>query len=235
MERAREDAVIAALNDLEQGHTIEEILDRYPQHEAELRPILETATGLSGLQSAPSNEARRASRQRLLAEAQRLRVGSHRENSRPRWQQFFYSFASFALVLVLLGAIVIPAADDAIPGDILYPVKRSAESVQLFLAPAHEKEELLAEFVEERNHEVYEMVELGRDGEAGYVGIIKAIGPDYWEIGRITANIDDSTVITGEPEVGARVEAHCLVRDGEVIAESLTVLESAQEMRPATP
>lgn len=234
MHGALENVIVAALDELEQGQTVEEILDRYPQKKAELRPILETASGLTALESTPSPESRNASRQAFLAEAARLRESSPAgDRSMPRWRRIFYSFASFALFLLLLGVIVIPPSADAIPGDILYPVKRSAESAQLLLASPAEEETLRAEYEEERNREVYQMLEIGRDGRAGYIGIVKEITAEHWKIGNITAHIEESTVITGEPEVGARVEAHCLVQDREVIAETLTVLEPADRLLPA--
>lgn len=235
MDGALENAIIVALDELEQGHSVEEIMERYPQERAELRPILETATGLATLESTPSHEARSASRREFLAEAARLREASSPERPIPPWRRFFYSFASLALFLVLLGVIVIPPSADAIPGDLLYPVKRSAEAAQLILAPPSEEESLRAEFERERNHEVYEMLEIGREGRAGYVGIVKEMTPDHWKIGNITARITESTVIKGDPEVGARVEAHCLVKDREVIAETLDVLEPADRLVPADP
>lgn len=233
MEGPLEDIIIAALDDLDQGHGVDEILSRYPQMREELRPILETAARLSALTVRPSPEARNASRRRFLSQAERLRQNGPAGNAPPPWRRFVYAFASFAVFLALLGVILIPPSGDAIPGDILYPVKRSAESVQLYLAPDEEKASLLETYENERNREVYEMLEIGRDGRAGYVGIVKAIGPDRWEIGRITAHIDEFTEINGDPQVGARVEAHCLIKDGQVTAESLTVLEPPAEIGPA--
>lgn len=233
MDGALENVIVAALDELEQGHTVEEILERYPQKRVELRPILETASGLTALEATPSPDARNASRREFLTEAARLREASGPKRSVPPWRRFFYSFASFALFLMLIGVIVIPPSSEAIPGDLLYPVKRGAEATQLLLAAPAEEEMLRAEFEEERNHEVYQMLEIGREGRAGYVGIVKEIAPDRWKIGNITAHINESTVIKGDPEVGARVEAHCLVKDRQVIAETLEVLEPADRLAPA--
>lgn len=235
MDGALENIIIDALDELEQGNNVEEILERYPRQSADLRPILETATGLNLMEATPSPDARSASRREFLAEAARLRDDSRAERPLPRWRRFFYSFASFAIFLMLLGVIVLPPSAEAIPGDLLYPVKRSAESAQLFLATSAEEETLRAEFERERNREIYQMLEIGREGRAGYVGVVKEIAPDHWKIGNITAEINESTVIKGEPEVGARVEAHCLVKDREVIAESLNVLEPANRLMPADP
>lgn len=232
MEGPLQDTITAALDDLEQGNPLEDILARYPQASDELRPILEIASGLSDLPARPSQTAREASRRRFLEEAKHLRQGGEHTDAPPIWRRFMYSFASVALLLALLGVILIPPADEAIPGDILYPVKRGAESLQLILAPDAEKEALRETYERERNHEVYEMLEIGRDGRAGYIGVVKSISPENWEIGNITARINPSTEINGEPEVGARVEAHCLIEDREVIAESLTILEPPSEIGP---
>ena len=142
MDGALENVIVAALDELEQGYTVEEILERYPQKRAELRPILETASGLTALKATPSPEARNASRSEFLTEAARLREASGPKRSVPTWRRFFYSFASFALFLMLIGVIVIPPSSEAIPGDLLYPVKRSVEVAQLILV--HVLEPLLA-------------------------------------------------------------------------------------------
>ena len=227
-----EKTIIAALDDFEQGDDIDEILARYPEMNQELRPLLETAAGLSGFQMTPSSEARAASRHRFLAEAQRLRRRKRPENAPPIWRRVLYAFTSLAVLLLLLGILFVPPADDAIPGDLLYPVKRSAESARLFMAPQAEKEALLQTLEQERNREVYKMLDAGRDGRAGYVGIVRVIGPEYWEIGHITARIVESTEIDGDAQVGARVEAHCLIKDGQVTAESLTILEPPDTLAP---
>ena len=232
MEGQLEKLITAALDDLEQGHAPEDILARYSQARDELRPIIEVASGLAGLPARPSSNARQASRRRFLDEAERLRQGGRSTNGPQIWRRLTYAFGSVALLLALLGVILIPPADEAIPGDILYPVKRSAESLQLLLAPAAEKDDLRASYDQERNREVYQMLDIGRDGRAGYVGVIEEISPDSWEIGHITARITGATKIVGEPEVGARVEAHCLIKDGAVIAESLTILEPPSEIGP---
>lgn len=235
MEGVQEEIIIAALDDLEQGQTIEATLDRYPQQADELRPILEAAAGLSAAAPPPSAQARQASRQAFLAEAQRLRNAARPAHSPAPWRRFFYRLTALALFALFLGIVFIPPSADAIPGDLLYPVKRTVETVQLQLAAPAERDLLRAEFEKERNHEVYEMLDLGRNGQAGYIGVLKAVEPDAWQIGNITAHVTGETVIEGQPEVGARVEAHCLVQDGEVIAESLTVLEPAREIGPPSP
>lgn len=235
MDEVREDLIIMALDELEQGHDIEAILDRHPREAGVLRPILETAAGLAADRPHPAREAREASRSRFLAEGQRMRSAAERRRQLPRWRRMAYAVASFALFLFLMGIVVTPLATEAIPGDILYPVKRGMEQGQLWLAAPDERDALRSDFERERNREVYRMLEVGRDGQAGYVGVLSAMDDNVWEIGRITAQITADSEITGTPEVGARVEAHCLVQDGTVYVESLTVLEPAATIGPQSP
>lgn len=232
MDEVREDLIIMALDELEQGHAIETILERHSSEADVLRPILETAAQLGADRPQPASEAREASRSRFLAEAQRMRSAGERRAQMPRWRRMAYAVASFAIFLFLMGIVVTPLATDAIPGDILYPVKRGVEQGQLWLAAPDERDALRADFERERNREVYRMLDVGRDGRAGYVGVLSAMNGNVWEIGRITAQITGDTEITGTPEVGARVEAHCLVQDGTVYVESLTVLEPAATIGP---
>ncbi len=225
MDEVREDLIIQALEKMEQGQPVAAILQRYPQSAEALYPILEAATLLDAQRPAPTEAARQASRRQMLAAAQQLR--QPRSRPAPRRLRIVFAAVSLALLLFLVAVVAGPAAADAIPGDLLYPLKRGVERVELLLAPATQRDALLEQIEHERNREVYTMLEVGRDGRAGYVGTLTAMDGPVWEIGRITARITDDTVIHGVPELGARVEAHCLVRDRQVVVESLLVLAPA--------
>lgn len=233
MDGALENIVIDALDRLESGEGVDQILWRHPAEAAELRPILETADQLAELPPEPSAEAQVASRQALLQHAQQMRDAAARSRDWPSWPRFIFSFVSVLVVILIGGAALLPASENALPGDALYPLKRGGERVRLLLAPQSEKGQLRLKFEKERNSEVYEMLETGRNGQAGYTGEIVSIAPRTWEIGHITVHITEETTIEGEPEVGARVEAHCLVEDGQVYAESLEILPSGSDTAPS--
>lgn len=235
MDGALENSIIDALDELESGESVDHILLRRPAQAADLRPILETAAQLSDLPPAPSAEAQSASRRALLHRAQQLR--DEASPSRP-WSslpRFIFSFVSVLVVILIGGAALLPTSANAIPGDALYPLKRAGESMRLLLAPQSEKGQLRLQFEEERNSEVYKMLKTGRNGRAGYTGEIVALAPETWEIGHITVHLTEKTRIKGEPEVGARVEAHCLVQDGQVYAESLEILKLAPDTTAPSP
>lgn len=223
---AFEQELIEALDALERGQPLEEILRERPALAPELRAYLETVQQLSGLAPAPRPQAAAASRRAMLRRAAQERAQANDGPSLPPLRRrLFYAFAAFAVLLLIIGGLLLPRSQEAIPGDTLYPLKRAAEDVRLVLTPPDQKEALRQEYEEERNHEVYVMLRQGRNGLAGYTGEIKAVGAETWEIGNITVQITAETVVRGEPNVGDRVSAHCRIDDGQVIAESLTVLD----------
>jgi hypothetical protein len=218
---AFEETLVEALEALENGDQVEDVLGRYPEHSADLRQVMETTAQLAQLPLTSSAEAQQASKQAFLARAEQMKQGNGKEGARPLLR-FILSFASLALALIIVALF---ASQQAIPGDPLYGFKRSVEDVRLSLASPAQEEQLRRAFEEERNREVYRMLDRGRDGVAGYTGIVEEIGEEQWELGNITIHITEDTVIQGTPEEGDRVEAHCRIEDGEVYAESLVVLD----------
>ena len=67
MNESLEHVILAALDLLEGGAGVEEILARYPAEAAELRPYLLTAARLATLATQPSLTAERATRRGFLA------------------------------------------------------------------------------------------------------------------------------------------------------------------------
>lgn len=147
------DALQECLLALESGATVEECLGRYPEFEAELRPLLRTATKLrEAPHVAPSLQFKQTTRQRILnlqpPTPQPVVVDGH---TRPaaamsRWQRFsrllgqlrlgpaLAGVAAALVFLVLLTGSVVSAAGGSMPDSPLYPVKRLTERVQLTLA-----------------------------------------------------------------------------------------------------
>jgi hypothetical protein len=230
-----EATLTAALDDLEEGDSVEIILDRYPDHAAELRMALGAIRNLQTVSPAPTAAAERSSRRRFLEHGAMLKAEQGQQASLPLWRRLFFSFGAAAIALALIAIIVVPASRGAIPGDLLYPVKRGYEGVQLFFASAAGKQELHEQLDNERNRELYEMIDTGRDGFAGYKGTITEMEPGMWTIGDIRAYINEETLLVGEPEVGALVAAHCRVEDGQVYAERIAVIAAPEANDGAGP
>lgn len=120
------------LQELEQGKDIETVLFRYPDLADELRPILETSVDARKMAiPAPSDEVVRRNRAKVLQHAAQMREAKV-QPSRRIW---FASLRRLAVTLAVLAVLfasgtgLVRAASTTLPGDNLYPVKRTWEDV----------------------------------------------------------------------------------------------------------
>jgi len=148
------------------GETIESCLSHYPQHAAELEPLLRTSQDtLKAADIKPRPEFRDLARRRFQAAV--------REVPRKEKRDFFAllrpSLATVAIIAIVLlaGGGVVAAAGNSLPGSPLYPVKLATESVRLALTPSDlGKAELNAAFADER---VDEIIRLAENGDASLI------------------------------------------------------------------
>lgn len=144
------------------GESVEQCLESYPEHAAELRPLLETASAASqALDIEASEEFKARARYQLRAEMDR-------QPARRRWFAFdrqprWVMVALVVMAIVLAGSGTVAAADDSMPDSPLYPVKLATENVRLALSSSDvRRAELYAALVERRVAEIAYMIEKGR-------------------------------------------------------------------------
>src|SRR5512142_3063349 len=145
------------LQDIEQGAEVDAVLIRYPDLAEELRPILEAARDASSLAvPAPTVEVVRRNRARVLQRASQMRES--RRSSRRIW---FASLRRVAVTLVVVATLfasgtgLVRAASTTLPGDQLYPVKRTWEDVTvLFTFNLQQRDALEVEHENERIQEL---------------------------------------------------------------------------------
>ena len=130
-----------ALNDcldrLVQGEDIRECLRRYPQQAGELEPLLHVAlvtiNAAEEVRPAPESKARN-----FMKFSEAVRARSELPNRRPSWMSFRWlplarpvavSLASI-LVFVLGAGVATAASSESVPGEPLYWVKTTKESVE---------------------------------------------------------------------------------------------------------
>lgn len=166
--------------------SLDSVLAQYPGQAAELRPRLEAALWLDGRKKSldPSPGFIAASRNSLIAQIRSeaksnpVIVQPVKESLLLQWWRLFVPQGTgarrrlafqLALILVFLfttvtgGRHVALAAQDAIPGDALYPVKITLERVEMVTAlDLAEEIRLHAEFARNRLVEVQELVLEGR-------------------------------------------------------------------------
>ena len=162
--------------------TIEDCLERYPEHRAELQELLPLAITVSHAPEVqPSLEFRLDARQRLIGQLKPrplgagtflrhlVSTGRKKPKQRPLRRRALSWTAIAALVLSLFavsGVGVAYAADGSAPGDALYGLDTAIEAARLDLTFDQEgKAELALQFAQERLAEIQELAAEGSSGE----------------------------------------------------------------------
>jgi len=219
------------LLDLEQGADIDTVLFRYPDLAEELRPILEASVKAKRMiVPAPSSDVVRRNRARLLQRAAEMREGKVKPVSRGVWLTSLRRVAVTLIILVLVflsGTGLVRAASTTLPGDNLYPVKRTWEGVLvLFTFDPQAREVLEVEHENERLEELRELLAEGRSAEVDFAGYVTSQTGTEWQISGFPVVISDQTRMPDQPVgIGAAVRVRGQTQgDGIVIAERIELL-----------
>lgn len=170
--RELEDILDRCLERLLAGEaTVEECLESYPRHAAELEPLLRTAAHTSrAVGFRPDEEARARVRRALRLEMARddmaREPSSPHEPRRwwrlPGWQPRWAMAVAVVMALFLAGGGTVLAADSSMPGNPLYSVKLATEKVRVALAGTDvSKAEVYARLADRRVAEMERLVEKG--------------------------------------------------------------------------
>jgi hypothetical protein len=227
MESAVEKVLIEALDALEAGDDVEAIIARYPQHEAELRPMLLTAASMAELRVAHSLEAQAISRQRMLDYAAASDVAiSQTPTLLLVLRRLSLVVASLVIVLSLLGTGMLFASAETVPGDQLYDAKRLFEDARLSITgDSAVREALQQRNEEERIREIETLLRMGRSSDVTFTGLIEAINEDTWLVAGLQVTIVSATSMDGteNPAVGQLVQITGLTEDGRIMASTVMI------------
>jgi hypothetical protein len=135
---------------------------------------------------------------------------------------------AIALIFLLSGTGLVSASNGALPGDSLYPVKRTWEDVRLMLVVnPTSREQLESKFEQERLQEVDELLVEKRPETINFAGIVTDQIGDQWVVSGISVQITPSSrlplvpvVVGSSIMVSGRTNAQ-----GFVEAERVTFLE----------
>lgn len=165
MSKKFDDILNECLNRMASGEDLEQCLHDYPDLSEKLRPLLEIASTVkaSGNLVQPRQEFRALARQKLLAEVR----AKAEDQRKPKWYsvlewQHRWAMATVAVIMVILvgGGTTVAASSNAMPDDLLYPVKLAVEDVRMtFTGSDVKKAELQAEFADRRANEIAKMAE----------------------------------------------------------------------------
>jgi len=218
------------LEDIEQGADIDTVLFRYPHLADELRPILEASVNARSMAvPAPTADVLRRNRAKVLQGAAQMREVKSR-SSRRFW---FVSLRRMAVTLAVVATLfvsgtgLVSAASTTLPGDNLYPVKRTWEDVLLlFTFNMQQREVLEVEHENERLHELRELFTEGRSAEVEFAGLVTSQNGTEWLIAGIPVVVSGQTEVRDGPiAVGSavRVKGHTQ-GNSIVLAERIEVL-----------
>ncbi|MFC1990758.1 DUF5667 domain-containing protein [Chloroflexota bacterium] len=145
------------------GETVEDCLASYPEHAAELEPLLRTSLDTkNALAIKPRPEFRERAGYQFRAALQEMEQKRERRlffGLQPQWATAVIA----VLVLMLASVSTVAAASGSMPDGPLYPVKLAAETVQLALTPSTlGKAELYAMLADKRVTEIVKMADKGK-------------------------------------------------------------------------
>jgi hypothetical protein len=227
------------LQDIEQGESIETVLFRYPEYADELRPILEGSMNARSIAIvAPPAEVVRRNRAKVLQHAAQMREREVQARSASR-RIWFASLRRVAVTLAVVamlfvsGTGLVSAASTTLPGDNLYPVKRTWEDVLVFLTfNLQQREALEIERENKRLHELRELFATGRSAEVEFSGVATSQNGNEWIIAGFRVVISGQTEVRDGPlAVGSpvRVKGHTQ-GDGVVLAERVRLLDPDEKL-----
>jgi hypothetical protein len=233
------DILEICLQELENGADLEAVLARYPDHANELRPILNAAVVARTMAvPAPSPDAVRRGRAKLLQHASEMREvkAAPRKRMIPIFQRLAISLA-LATIFLASGTGLVGASSSALPGENLYPVKRTWEDMRLFFTFNPEYRETLEQtFEDERLQEVNDLLVEGRNQTVHYVGVYTEVnGVSY--VSGIHIVILDTSILPIEPllnGLAVTVTGHTNA-DGFVDVESITLLPTGSVVPTGEP
>jgi hypothetical protein len=144
----------------------------------------------------------RRGKARMLQHAARMRAAS----AKPQKHRAIFGFPrlatllGLALIFLFSGTGLVRASGGALPGDNLYPVKRTLEDVRLLLVfSPQSREELEGEFEQERLHEVDELLAEGRHETIAFKGVVTDQNGELWVVSGVPVQITPESRLPGTP------------------------------------
>jgi uncharacterized membrane protein YgcG len=224
------DILETCLQEIENGADVDTVLFRYPEFAEELRPILETSTQAKLLAAGdPSPYVIRRSRAKVLQQAAQMREAQARPSYRLWSVPLRRAVVSLAVIAALFVSStgLVQAASTTLPGDNLYPVKRTWEDVRVLLTfNTQEREALEVAHENERLDELNDLFIVGRSAKVDFAGTVMSQNGDLWEVAKIPVLISAGTDLGAQTAVvGDAVRVRGFTQSGgTVLAERVDLL-----------
>jgi hypothetical protein len=234
------DALEHCLEAMERGASLDNALKRYPKLAPELRPLLTASLRArsAGRVHVPSDVRQRGRAQLLQTVHDRL------ETRRTPRRRIIPAFPRVAITAILSTALVltstglVSASSGALPGQQLYSVKRTWESVQLLLVlNPGQRDVLESNFEQERLDETYELLGRKLAAPISFSGLLSKRSDGHWVISGIPVVISSSTVLPAVPitEGVPMIVTGVTGADGVVQAQRIQILQQGVSLPPLEP
>jgi hypothetical protein len=236
------------LAQMRSGKTLEECLSTHPDQAKKLRPLLQAAAHVWEIPIPRARpEAVQAGRERLLAGANRRNLspspvspGKFARYTKRALGAFqiilfgqkrtslslaFRMAAILAIALLATGGITVNVSARSLPGDKLYGVKRTWESVRLSLTPNQQgRQQLQQRFAAERREEIQQLIQLRRAETVEFEAPLEGIDAEHWQVDGFQVHVDSGTEVEGDPETGLELYIRArLLEDGTLTAIQVRV------------
>lgn len=240
------------------GASVQDCLASFPAEAEELAPLLETLVAVRELQATepPLPERVAAGRERLLAQAAELRQQEVKSQPRPfadwpsRLRQRLAAWVAprpmagrwaitaiiTLVLLILLGGSAVVAAESSLPGDVLYPVKRTTQDVRLRLALDEAARAELERHVQaQRRADALAVAQQGRRVTVDFAGEIESLRAGTWVVSGVTLLVDAQTVVEGPRQLGLTAQVLALSQgDGTLRAQRIVVMAPIRTPTPTS-
>lgn len=225
------DILEACLQSIERGANIDTLVARYPQFADELRPLLKAALSARAMPlPSPSASGMRRGRSQFLQKAAEMREAKAAPRARRSvipWFQRLAISLGLTFALVFSGTGLVSASSTALPGENLYPVKRTWEDVSLFfvfdpsIRMVRENE-----YDQERLHEATELLAEGRHEEISFAGVVVAQNGQFY--------ISNLPVLLTPETKGVLENGTTVLAVGRTDAQGYVVLETVEVLPPGS-
>lgn len=209
---------------MDQGETLDSVLAHYPGLAGELRPLLEAAilARSTSRENLPVGVLARQ-RARGLALAADLLQGKNPPFVLGRFWRPVIMVLSVIVILVIGTNNLLTASAQSLPGDTLYPVKRSVESTQLRLVSDPVKKlELEHTFSQRRVDETKSLISEERLEEVEFTGVVVSQSDGEWLVSGVKVVVTNQTEIEKGINLGDVIEVKGSTNSaGAVVAISL--------------
>lgn len=214
---------------MQNGATIEDCLDLYPQYADALLPMLEAVQIPKRAQVSDDEVA--VSQQRVRVEFEQ----ALNQPTRVRFRPMVSRVASFVLLVLFVGSLlttgVVVVAQDSIPGDSLYGVKRLTE--QLRLSFADDETGLREEFAQRRINETRQVIQRRRATTVEFAGMIDQIDNATLTVAGFSVELSPR-LRTIDLQVGMRVNITAQTQQDRTIIVTAIQVEGLSEIVPQT-